>query len=231
MMDEVIIEAQLPVLLQNYPNLSILKAGSKEIRLQGNIDVCREAENFRLNNAYEVEIAIPLDGYTLPQVFDIGNAIEASYPHRYTDGSLCLETDTAIRLRFIDGFDLNCWMDEYVEVYFFSYEYYRRFSQFPFGERPHGPDGLIHTYQEQFHESDALRTANLLGFVYKSKSYRGHLPCPCGSGKKLRQCHGPFLFPFITDERYHKILKKDVDYISEVIDKIEYTKRNTRKTK
>ena len=53
-----------------------------------------------------------------PIIFDAGNAIDSNYSHQYKDGSLCLETDAAVRIRFIDGFDLVSWMQEFVEPYF-----------------------------------------------------------------------------------------------------------------
>ena len=76
------------------------------------------AKGYWLYKEYQVEIVIPLASDDLPNVKDAGNHIDKSYPHRYANGELCLETDTNIKIRFIDGFDLNAWMFEYVETYF-----------------------------------------------------------------------------------------------------------------
>jgi hypothetical protein len=32
-------------------------------------------------------------------------------------------------------------------------------------------------------------------------SYRGHHPCPCGSGKILRKCHGPIMLRLLKIQR------------------------------
>ena len=156
--------------------------------------------------------------------------IDSDYPHRYSDGSLCLETSTTIRLRFVDGFDLVAWMDEFVEPYFFSYEYYDRYGSFPFGERPHGLNGVIHTYQELFHTDDLEKACLLLRYVAES-TYRGHAPCPCGSGERLRKCHGQYLQPFMMNPKKKAIALSDLQYLRKELTAIEHPRRNNTKAK
>lgn len=210
------LQSQINTLLTQYPDLHIVEEDTNHILLKGTIDIFRSACNFILQKKYMIEIIIPKNLYDLPIAIDAGNVISKDYPHRYTDGSLCLETNTYIRNRFIDGIDLVAWMDEFVEPYFFSYEFFCRYGEFPFGERPHGLEGLIHTYQEFWNEDDLNTTYKLMVYTANQK-YRGHLPCPCGSRRKTRQCHGPVLFPYITDSRRIDILKNDLQYLMEVI--------------
>ena len=180
---------QVESLIAKYSGLQIMEANSSQIRLRGSIRVYRTAYDFTVDNEYNIELLIPVDSDQLPSVCEIGNAIDAIYPHRYSDGKLCVETDTAIRLRFSEGFDLIEWMDEYVEPYFFTYEYYIRFGVFPFGERPHALKGMIDTYKEQFHEEDDQVVFKFLKHIATGQ-YRGHHLCPCGSGKKYKNCCG-----------------------------------------
>lgn len=204
---------QIQKLLTAYPNLCITESSPALIKINGSIYVFRTALNFTVQKTYPVEIDIPIGVDTLPSIRETGNLIDPSYPHRYKhDGGLCLETDTAIRLRFIDGLDLVAWMDEFVEPYFFSYEYYMRYSEFPFGERPHYLEGILHTYQEIFHANSIQETASLLVYT-ADNNYRGHMPCPCGSEKKLRSCHGLYLYPFMTDVRKKAIAISDISYL------------------
>lgn len=191
---------QVQNLLKVYPKLKPIESDSEKIRLYGLIEVYRSACNYILQKEYPIEIIIPINSNEFPTVIDKGNMIAQEYPHRYTNGELCLETNTAIKLRFIDGFDLVAWMDEFVEPYFFSYEYYSRYGEFPFGERPHGLEGIVHTYQQLFHADNLQQACSLLVYAAED-NYRGHIQCPCKSGKKLRNCHGPYLFPFMTDPR------------------------------
>lgn len=176
---------QVNSLLQIYDKLHIEKESNQEIILTGEILVNRTASSYTLYKTYHIEVHIPFESDKLPYVFDIGNAIDSNYNHQYKDGPLCLETDFAIRIRFVDGLNLVSWMQEFVEPYFFSYEYYQRFGCFPFGERSHGIEGVLQSFGDVFQETDNIKVCKILMFIYSDR-YRGHLPCPCGSGKNIR---------------------------------------------
>ncbi len=234
MLNNTEVELQINELLVRYPNLSVVEADSLKIRLNGYVDINRSAKGFVLNQSYKIIVNVFLDGRTLPIVCDDGGAIADNYHHKYTDGSLCLATSTDIRLRFIDGFNLAQWMDEYVEVYFFSYEYYQRFGTFPFGERSHGIEGVLETYSEIFDEQDAANLASLMMYVYNGNSYRGHVLCPCNSNKRLRQCHGKTLYPFLTDPKRRAIVSADVIEIARTLEekkRNDNSRKNSPKTK
>jgi len=206
------IELQVEQVLLKYPNLKIIESNEKIIRLYGEILIHRVLHDFTLRRAYLVEVCIPLKDNKLPYVIDAGNVISPTYHHYYTNKQLCLETDSKIRIRFIDGFDLLIWMDEFVEPYFVSYEYYQLYGTFPNGERQHGILGIAETYQDIFHTKDLAETYTVMQYVGSNK-YRGHLPCPCGSSLKLRECHGEHLFPYFTDMRLRDILLDDLKTI------------------
>ena len=197
---------QVNSLLQIYDKLHIEKESNEEIILLGEILVNRTSLSYHVYKAYKIEIHIPLESDELPYMLDVGNAIDPNYSHRYISGKLCLETDSMIRIRFIDGFDLVSWMLEFVEPYFFSYEYYQRYGCFPFGERTHGIDGVLQSYGDIFQEDDLAKVVDILNFI-NSGRYRGHLPCPCGSGKKMRACHGDSIKPFFENDSLKKIVE------------------------
>ena len=221
---------QVKLLLDNYQDLSITEEDEHRILLSGTILVYRSACDFILQKQYDVNIVVPKADTALPMAIDTGDSIASTYPHRYTDGSLCLETDSYIRYRFIDGMNLVEWMDEFVEPYFFSYEFYCRFGSFPFGERPHGLEGLIHTYQEFWHEKDPITTCGLLRYAAE-ETYRGHELCPCNSGKKLRQCHGSAMLPYMRDKRHLEILQSDFQHLRKELTEYEQSKSNNPKAK
>lgn len=62
----------------------------------------------------------------------------------------------------------------------------------PFSEHRHGLDGVIDFYKDRFSTDDAKVAVLLLKLVATGR-FKGHWPCPCGSGKKLRRCHWPGL--------------------------------------
>lgn len=216
--------------LYNYRKLKICTMEETEIVLAGSILINRSAKGFQLYKEYSVKIVIPLESEKLPYVLDIDNQIDESYPHRYTDGQLCLETDAAIRICFLAGFDLEIWMRDFVEPYYFSYEYYQRYGVFPFGERAHGIEGVLQTYGEYFNEPDYVKVFRLMEFIQFGQ-YRGHLPCPCGSGEKTRSCHGKFIKKFFENSNLKIIVQRDYRTIKEVLYAYYEQSRNTKATK
>lgn len=221
---------QIQSLLKAYPSLAITKTDLKQIRLKGTINIYRSACNYTLSKDYRIEIFLPVSDSALPKIMCTDNSVDINYPHRYVDGTLCLETDTAIKFRFINGFDLVAWMNEYVETYFFSYEYYTRYGHFPFGDRSHGFLGVIESYQDIFEEQDYIKICALLKYAAKN-SYRGHIKCPCGSGLPLRKCHGEQLFSHMVDLQKKSIIQNDYNMICKEVLAIESAKFNSNTPK
>ena len=203
---------QVAQLLHEYPDLVVVQSDSQRVRLYGDILVFRTYNDFPLRKTYTLEVVIPIGSDELPFVVDTDRQIEQDYHHYYQNGKLCLATDSQMRIRFIDGFNLIAWMSEFVEVYYFSYEYYKRFGIFPFGERAHGLWGILQTYQDYLMSKDEAETYRLMHFI-KSQVYRGHHSCACGSGELLRNCHGQAMLRFYEDARIKKIMTDDLDVI------------------
>lgn len=213
------IRLQIDELLTVYTDLKECSSThNKEIIISGNISINRIYKNFVVDKEYEIKICIPLKNDEMPVVWDIGDSINKSYVHKYSDGTLCLETDAYVAYCFYNGYSLLQWMKNIVEPYYYSYEYYSRFGEFPFGERGHGIIGVVETYQQLFNEQDLLKVCRLLSYVSHRK-YRGHLLCPCGSGIITRKCHGKNIFPFICDNQLNDIAFRDYEKICKEIRK------------
>lgn len=58
----------------------------------------------------------------------------------------------------------------------------------PFGEWGHGAKGIVEYYSTLLKTDDIGVIAGFLEYLAKKKT-KGHWPCPCGSGKRLRDCH------------------------------------------
>lgn len=119
--------------------------------------------------------------------------------------------------------DIGAWMLNYVETYFFSYEYFKRYGVFPFGERVHGIIGLLDYYGEKLNETDLTKTYYLMRYI-ATKPYRGHFKCLCGSQKHLRDCHGKYVIAYYNNFDAYEFLKQDLSLI-------EYTLYKVRKGK
>lgn len=221
---------QVNQLLRVYNGLSVEEMLDTRIVLSGRVLIKRMALGYQLCKEYQMKIILPLCVDVLPYVIDSGNQIDKNYPHRYIDGQLCLETDTAIRIYFINGFDLVSWMYNFVEPYYFSYEYFQRYGVFPFGERAHGTEGILQTYGEIFNEPNYVKVFKLMKFIQCGR-YRGHLPCPCGSGTKLRLCHGQLMRRFFESDDLKIVVQTDYKLIKETLDIYHEQFESTRKAK
>lgn len=58
----------------------------------------------------------------------------------------------------------------------------------PFGERDHGLPGLLQAYGEWFGTTNRETVCRYLGCLSHER-IKGHWPCPCGSQRRIRNCH------------------------------------------
>lgn len=221
------IKAQLNDFKKAYPNITIIDESATEIRLAGSFSMHKEYHGFQVFDDYKVEIVLPIASAKLPYVIDRGGSIKPDYHHYYANGQLCLETDVKIIYDFANGFDLLRWMNDYVEAYYFSYEYYNRYGEFPYGERSHDLAGVLEAYKDLLGTEDAQKTYDLMMFMV-SFNYRGHNLCPCKSGAKLRNCHGEKMLPFYNNEVLYITLNNDYKRIREAINSRETNKGKTK---
>lgn len=201
---------QIEELVKTYPLLHIAKSDSQQIKLSGRILIHRSIPDFVLRKEYALDVIIPIGIEKVPFVIDSEKEIDRSYEHVYPNGRLCLETEIAIHNRFRDGLVLTEWMRDFVEPYYMTYEYYQVYGEYPFGERSHGIEGIIESYQEVLNTPSSEEAYRLLCFIVEH-SYRGHLRCPCESGKRIRNCHGKYMEPFYCNEAMKLQLEKDIE--------------------
>ena len=107
--------------------------------------------------------------------------------------------------------------------YLYAASYFRLYGVLPFGERSHGNEGIREAYCERYGTTDDKLLSYLLMLVIGEIPYRGHSPCPCGSGKHLRKCHGTKVIEDIRS-KYHEDYKIDAYTLL-----IDYFKKEERK--
>jgi hypothetical protein len=66
----------------------------------------------------------------------------------------------------------------------------------------------METYQEFFNEKEPKIVFMLMKSISED-TYRGHSLCPCGSGRKMRYCHGAFVMKYYMDNRLNEIVRSD----------------------
>lgn len=175
-------------LIQYQPNLKVVDEDKKI--LEGKLLVNKEHDNFIVNRFFDIRIEIAENLVYLSDVFETGNYIDKRYHHKYTNGKLCLSTYIDLITANAQNNSLVSFCEDFIEPYLFSYEYYKTYGFFPFGDREHDVVGTLSSYKDitGIYDYKELRQ-----FIYKIVKgeyiYRGHLPCPCGSGKRTRNCH------------------------------------------
>lgn len=198
-------EDSINEILNEFPNFNW---NEEREFLAGSLEINHTYFDEHIIDSFLIEIMIPYEySITLPRVYSKDKKVAFSFDHIYRDGMLCLATDADQLCFFADGHSLNDWIKHYVIPYFFAVDYFKKYKVYPFGEREHGDNGIISFYAEKFMVSSRPDVIKLLDCIV-NKSYRGHLLCPCGSGKRMRNCHKDIVFNWQQD-KYQRILKND----------------------
>ena len=161
-------------------------------------------------NHFEVQIDIDNLDKSLPRVYEY-EKIPITYPHIYKNRMLCLSTDVEQEIFFLEGGTLTGWINEFVIPYFACMEFYYKYNRFPMGERSHDKMGIIESYMDLFNINDIKSLANMMDYIL-NKKYRGHLMCPCNSGKSIRNCHKNIITKW-KQSSYQRLLKRDFEIL------------------
>ena len=144
-------------------------------------------------DTFDIELAIPNDfPERLPRVKETGGQISADYDHLNSGGTLCLAVPIEQRRVFLEEPTLLGFVNRLVIPYLYGYCYFRRHGHHPFKEAAHGYEGIFQHYIDSLGLDDDLSALRVISFLIEH-GYRGHHDCPCGSGRRVRTCHGPKL--------------------------------------
>ena len=197
---------------QKYQNLCVSLSENGYI-LTGKIILNAEYNKIPLYDEYYLEIFIPYKfPNEMPYVKDIGGNIPKSINHFYDNGALCLGANCEI----IDFITKNSSVTEFIDVFVINFlyiaSYFDRYASFPYGERSHGVKGIEEAYLDRYNCQNRELLMKLLLYVSGIIQFRGHLLCPCESGKKFRACHGKKVLEDLKSD-YSNCYKRDAYYI------------------
>lgn len=184
-----LVQEHFSVLQAQYPGLCLLQNALGAWIVRGTLHFSASYQALDvLDDEYTIELTLP-EGYPreVPTARELLERTKGF--HTYNDGTLCLGAPLAVRMAFernptLVGFVENCLIP-----YLYSFSYLNLYGKLPFGELSHGGEGILEFYQELFSIKDAMAVLGLLR-ILADADYRGHLECPCGSGVKVRNCHG-----------------------------------------
>jgi len=141
-------------------------------------------------DSYQIEIRLP-EQYPqgIPYVWEIGKRIpRIADRHMFVDGRACLFVEEDWYAANPQRTDLLEFLDGPVRNFFIGQSLVEAGRSWPFGQRSHGARGILECYAEMIGTTD-LQTAFKYLELLSKKEIKGHWLCPCGSRRKLRNCH------------------------------------------
>ncbi len=169
-----------------------------------------EHDSLRIEDYYNLEFKIPNDYPASPPfVYETESKIPKDFGHFMADGNFCLGAPVEVRRQFAEHKNLLRFINDQVIPYLFAYSYKRNYGKLPFGELLHGEAGLQQYYVE-FFKVPLIEAMKLLKCLADNFS-PPLMACPCGGGRKLRDCHGPkltVLRPHLSSTQFEMELRE-----------------------
>lgn len=176
---------QIAEVLKEYPKL----------RLNGGFQIigqlpfkAKYCDHPLITDSFDIEMNISPDyPLVLPVIKERERRTEG-YPHVDKDLIFCLGAPLAIRKKFSDSPTLLGYLTQQVIPFLYSFRFWQEYGYYPFGDLPHGGEGILQYFREHFNVNSDLAVLELLSINIVKQS-RSRNPCPCGSGKRLNKCH------------------------------------------
>ena len=176
-------------LTSTYPDLSVTSDSGKII-IKGSFPIGFEE---RVLDRYQVRIQWPFTEDTAPTFREIGGRIPwIAERHVNPDGEACLLVPEEWLLLPSHERSVLHYLGEPVRDFLLGQSIVERGGTWPWGERPHGFDGLVQAYEEMLGMKGAITVYKCFDYLTYPKIQR-QWDCPCGSGERARRCHGEHL--------------------------------------
>lgn len=171
------------------PGLRIVP-GASDLVLRGRLAFTAQISGkAQISDCYQIEFRIPETfPRKVPGVFETGGRIPLSY-HHLQDGSLCLGSETRLRLMLSEGLSLVGFIDRCLIPYLYRFSYLETRGEAPSEDLEHGVNGIREDLRQLLgvkRESEVLPFIRVLGM---RKRHANKQRCPCGSGDRVGRCH------------------------------------------
>jgi hypothetical protein len=142
---------------------------------------------------FDIEVEFP-DSYSwhVPIVREIGGQIPRDAAHHVWGDRACLWAPGERHLYWPHGSTFRQFLDGPVRSWFIGQVHVRANQPWPYGEHHHNDAGVFEAFAELLGLSDRGTICRCIQLLLKAEP-KGHHECPCGSGKRLRECHGQML--------------------------------------
>jgi hypothetical protein len=171
---------------REYPDLRFRLAGELVV-LEGDFSLVAEG---KMRDRYSVEIILARDHpKSLPIVREAAGRIpRIAERHMNGDGTACVLLSDERWKSWPVGAPLVDFLNGPLRNYFICQSVVESGHPWPMDELGHGADGIRNAYAELLGTDDISVISGYLACL-AAKQVKGHWSCPCGSGKRLRDCH------------------------------------------
>lgn len=179
-------------LATHYPALQFVREGGRRI-VKGTFDIERDGHFLA---GFQIEVLLDqTDVIGLPTVKETGGRIPrvAERHVNVQDGSACLYLPEELVARGRGPMGIADFLSGPVKSFLLGQLCVEQGMPFPYGEWGHGAVGLEQMLAELFGSDDAVACLAYLD-VLCHKAIKGHWPCPCRSGRRIRDCHRARIF-------------------------------------
>ncbi len=172
----------------NFPSLFVIVEEGK-VFIRGYLQL-RDKTTGKFIDEYDIEIELAHNHpHDTPIVRErAGRIPKIADRHVNNDGSLCLFVYDARWKHYCWGMTLTEFIAQTVTPFFLGQSLYEQNREMPFGELPHGVDGILDFYYGELGVKDKVVVIKFLEYLSRSK-IRDNWICYCGSEKTLRSCH------------------------------------------
>lgn len=177
--------------IKKYPTLRVVTE-NQIVFIRGGLQIL-DKNKARVIDSFSIEIELPQDfPKSIPIVREKAERIPKIADRHNPNGVACLLVPEDVETYFPEKSSIADFIEKCVKPFFIGQSFYEEKKEWLLGERKHGLAGVFEHYKDRFGENSDKVIANLLIYLGK-KEVKGHWPCYCNSGKKLRNCHMPYL--------------------------------------
>ncbi len=195
-----ILRVEMGAISKLYPRLTLFKK-SNCVVLEGFLDFTAVMPQYQaITDSYKVRIILSYNfPFTLPLVYELLGRTKSFHTNPVVE-TLCLGAPPKLFKLLSTNPSILYFIEQILIPFLYKASYSVKYRMIPGGDLVHGLEGIAQYYAEELNEDYDL----ILKFTQATDTgsiIKGHWICPCGSGKRVRDCH------FILANKFNLFLK------------------------
>lgn len=177
-------------LLEKYSGLTLRPQRDNTLIIEGDLEFqAQYPGRERIADSYKIRIQIPKAfSSEVPAVREISGRIPKHF-HTNPDDTLCLALPIELHLKLKGDTSLTSFVENCVIPFLYAFSHKEKYGNLPFGEMAHGRPGKIQGYQRLLRADTEEACLKMLFLLGQKKRIANKRICPCGSGRRVGQCH------------------------------------------